>query len=239
MKNFALEDVLEGRVGKIRSSHFLPDEVVYGEGGGIDFGPGTFLCSVTASGEEEGETSEFRLNLQRSFLFPTDRPLFRAGNAYDFADAAAKTPYLRNVHLGLSKPFPNVSTTDLSIGIVQGNYLYHHYLQDRASDDGWGCAYRSLQTIVSWFRLQVNIVSFVFIVFVVFFGLLLLSLLLPFMLVLAFFFAVVVVVCYFFVCGFLSCFCLCRCFLFVVVVVFVMVACSQHGLCLEKFLLGL
>ena len=26
--------------------------------------------------------------------------------------------------------------------------------QDRASDDGWGCAYRSLQTIVSWSRLQ-------------------------------------------------------------------------------------
>lgn len=27
-------------------------------------------------------------------------------------------------------------------------------LQDRFNDSGWGCAYRSLQTLVSWFRLQ-------------------------------------------------------------------------------------
>eukprot|EP00198_Chlamydomonas_reinhardtii_P003816 XP_001693152.1 predicted protein [Chlamydomonas reinhardtii] len=38
--------------------------------------------------------------------------------------------------------------------MVQGNYEYCHYMQDRFNDSGWGCAYRSLQTIVSWFRLQ-------------------------------------------------------------------------------------
>jgi hypothetical protein len=27
-------------------------------------------------------------------------------------------------------------------------------MQDDFNDDGWGCAYRSLQTIISWFRLQ-------------------------------------------------------------------------------------
>lgn len=27
-------------------------------------------------------------------------------------------------------------------------------LQDKFNDGGWGCAYRSLQTIISWFRLQ-------------------------------------------------------------------------------------
>lgn len=32
--------------------------------------------------------------------------------------------------------------------------LYYHYLQDKEKDDGWGCAYRSLQTIFSWFKLQ-------------------------------------------------------------------------------------
>ena len=36
--------------------------------------------------------------------------------------------------------------------IVSGNYGYHHYMQDNFDDDGWGCAYRSLQTIISWFR---------------------------------------------------------------------------------------
>jgi hypothetical protein len=38
--------------------------------------------------------------------------------------------------------------------VVQGNYSYHHYMQDNFDDDGWGCAYRSLQTIISWFRQQ-------------------------------------------------------------------------------------
>ncbi len=36
--------------------------------------------------------------------------------------------------------------------LVKGTYSYHHYLQDGFNDDGWGCAYRSLQTIISWFR---------------------------------------------------------------------------------------
>lgn len=38
--------------------------------------------------------------------------------------------------------------------LVQGIYSYHHYMQDRMDDKGWGCAYRSLQTISSWFRQQ-------------------------------------------------------------------------------------
>ena len=38
--------------------------------------------------------------------------------------------------------------------LVDGTYSYHHYMQDRMNDDGWGCAYRSLQTLVSWFRYQ-------------------------------------------------------------------------------------
>lgn len=37
---------------------------------------------------------------------------------------------------------------------VSGHYEYKHYMQDDFNDDGWGCAYRSLQTIISWFRLQ-------------------------------------------------------------------------------------
>jgi hypothetical protein len=28
------------------------------------------------------------------------------------------------------------------------------FVQDKMDDKGWGCAYRSLQTIWSWFRLQ-------------------------------------------------------------------------------------
>jgi len=37
---------------------------------------------------------------------------------------------------------------------VRGLYEYNHYMQDGFDDNGWGCAYRSLQTCVSWYRLQ-------------------------------------------------------------------------------------
>ena len=45
--------------------------------------------------------------------------------------------------------------------LVQGDYEYFHYMQRTGhgtnkgyDDNGWGCAYRSLQSIISWFRLQ-------------------------------------------------------------------------------------
>lgn len=42
----------------------------------------------------------------------------------------------------------------LKVYLVQGTYSYHHYMQDHTDDNGWGCAYRSLQTICSWFQQQ-------------------------------------------------------------------------------------
>lgn len=38
--------------------------------------------------------------------------------------------------------------------LVSGKYSYHHYMQDNFDDNGWGCAYRSLQTLCSWVRFQ-------------------------------------------------------------------------------------
>jgi hypothetical protein len=37
---------------------------------------------------------------------------------------------------------------------VKGDYIYFHYMQDGFNDAGWGCAYRSLQTLFSWFLLN-------------------------------------------------------------------------------------
>ena len=37
---------------------------------------------------------------------------------------------------------------------VDGHYAYYHYMQDNFDDNQWGCAYRSLQTLCSWFVLQ-------------------------------------------------------------------------------------
>lgn len=38
--------------------------------------------------------------------------------------------------------------------LVSGKYTYYHYMQNGFDDNGWGCAYRSLQTLCSWFRWQ-------------------------------------------------------------------------------------
>uniref|UniRef100_T1IZG3 Probable Ufm1-specific protease 2 n=1 Tax=Strigamia maritima TaxID=126957 RepID=T1IZG3_STRMM len=83
-------------------------------------------------------------------LLPEDRPLLRRGNRYSFPEDRTTTNYLTNVHVGL----PNSGVKHGQVSIVSGTYTYHHYKQDHFDDNGWGCAYRSLQTIVSWFRHQ-------------------------------------------------------------------------------------
>lgn len=46
------------------------------------------------------------------------------------------------------------AVSDGEVSLVQGTYSYHHYMQDQLNDNHWGCAYRSLQTLCSWFRHQ-------------------------------------------------------------------------------------
>eukprot|EP01051_Picozoa_sp_SAG22_P002400 SAG22_NODE_105_length_20045_cov_23.373308_9_plen_633_part_00 len=57
---------------------------------------------------------------------------------------------LLNVHEGLGPSGVKGGTRYL----VDGDYEYFHYCQDRFDDNGWGCAYRSLQTLCSWCREQ-------------------------------------------------------------------------------------
>lgn len=78
-----------------------------------------------------------------------DLPMFRRGNVHSFLSSNDnRGVVLTNTHEGL-KP-SGVQGGEVSL--VQGIYGYHHYLQDGFDDSGWGCAYRSLQTIFSWFR---------------------------------------------------------------------------------------
>lgn len=57
---------------------------------------------------------------------------------------------LVNVHCNIKKDIPQYSKQFT----VKGDYEYYHYLQDNINDKGWGCAYRSLQTLFSWFCLN-------------------------------------------------------------------------------------
>ena len=60
-----------------------------------------------------------------------------------------------NVHEGLDDPTRKSQPVENgTVYSVFGKYRYFHYMQNRYDDKGWGCAYRSLQTIVSWYRMN-------------------------------------------------------------------------------------
>ena len=40
------------------------------------------------------------------------------------------------------------------VASVFGSLAYHHYMQDDFDDAGWGCAYRTFQTLCSWLCFQ-------------------------------------------------------------------------------------
>ncbi|XP_038060358.1 ufm1-specific protease 1-like [Patiria miniata] len=57
---------------------------------------------------------------------------------------------LLNIHTDL--PLPEDAGD--KVAMVTGDYLYYHYGCDGIDDRGWGCGYRTLQTLCSWVRLQ-------------------------------------------------------------------------------------
>ncbi|XP_041842669.1 inactive Ufm1-specific protease 1 [Melanotaenia boesemani] len=52
----------------------------------------------------------------------------------------------KSVHTGL----PNPRTDDAKCTTIKGDYLYFHYGCDGQDDRGWGCGYRTIQTMASW-----------------------------------------------------------------------------------------
>ncbi|KAF3436708.1 hypothetical protein FNV43_RR19455 [Rhamnella rubrinervis] len=127
------------------------------------FHPPGFLHPITVIyelnyGETEMKQVEARKSLHLRLGLPFDRPLLRIANALDLfttdrvrSDSIRKgSSFLKDVHIGI----PKSGVLGGTMSQVQGSYEYYHYLQDGLNDSGWGCAYRSLQTIISWFRLQ-------------------------------------------------------------------------------------
>ena len=108
---------------------------------------------------DEAALQSRRAALHAALGLPGDRPLLRVANAVDpgkilssrgtsKSDPVQKR--LRNVHVGL----PSSGIKGGTQHLVRGDYDYHHYMQDKFDDSGWGCAYRSLQTLCSWFNAQ-------------------------------------------------------------------------------------
>ncbi|KAJ8008409.1 hypothetical protein DPEC_G00104520 [Dallia pectoralis] len=53
---------------------------------------------------------------------------------------------LQNAHIGLPSPAPDI----VKCSLISGDCLYFHYGCDGLDDRGWGCGYRTLQTMASW-----------------------------------------------------------------------------------------
>ncbi|XP_017275604.1 ufm1-specific protease 2 [Kryptolebias marmoratus] len=112
--------------------------------------PNGLVTVVFPAGVSDKELETQRRELHQGFGLPDDWPYFRRTNAYHFPNEPYKDGYLRNPHTVLTHP----TLDNGKVYLVQGIYSYHHYMQDRVDDNGWGCAYRSLQTICSWFQQQ-------------------------------------------------------------------------------------
>ncbi|CAL4892604.1 unnamed protein product [Urochloa decumbens] len=112
----------------------------------------------TRYGEIEEKQSELRKKLHIRLGLPLDRPLLRISNALTFGGMGKRvkgtsrngSSLLRDVH----REIPSSGVSGGIMSLIDGSYEYYHYLHDGIDDNGWGCAYRSLQTIVSWYRLQ-------------------------------------------------------------------------------------
>ncbi|GFR16037.1 ufm1-specific protease 2 [Trichonephila clavata] len=107
------------------------------------------ITLIYPSNKTDKELEICRKELHKQLLLPMDRPFLKKLNSYDFS-LTSSTGHLFNPHEG-------INTTGVTGGkraLVYGKYSYHHYMQDHMNDNGWGCAYRSLQTIISWFKYQ-------------------------------------------------------------------------------------
>ncbi|KAH8303623.1 hypothetical protein KR018_008785 [Drosophila ironensis] len=140
-----IEHLRETESGKLlvpRSYHFYPQE----------FGHFLSCAYLTGLSDDDPNMQERRKRIHRQLALPVTRPYFRRTNQIHFGPEVEEVPWtpLLNTHIGVRPS----GVSDGKEYLVNGNYHYYHYLQQQVQDKGWGCAYRSLQTICSWFLLQ-------------------------------------------------------------------------------------
>lgn len=139
-------------VGELKSCTFQPPQV------------GHLISTIyeiptIASQPNYDALTECRRKLHLTHLVPMNEPKFRYSQRIlnvSMTNTDQQAGYLCNVHKEI------LEKSGIKGGlrnVIEGTYTYHHYMQDKISDNGWGCAYRSLQTIISWFKHQGYIYS--------------------------------------------------------------------------------
>jgi len=108
-----------------------------------------YLSVAYPASLKDDQLKEYRRQIHLRLLLPMDRPLIRKANRFRF-EANKSKRYLINPHVDLKR----LPLKGASVSLIKGDYTYYHYNQDGVDDNGWGCAYRSLQTLISWFNHQ-------------------------------------------------------------------------------------
>lgn len=101
--------------------------------------------SIEGSALTDTDLVGMRKDLHLFLSLPQDCPYFRHTNKEYFTKVTGT--HLWSPHTAVRY----TRVQDGEMATVRGDYSYHHYMQDKINDDGWGCAYRSLQTLWSWF----------------------------------------------------------------------------------------
>lgn len=110
------------------------------------------------SEDDNNDAIVWRRAVQVALGLGTQRPYLRVANALSFSiDESNDISLQQQQHTRLKnvdKGLPSLNIGGNPVKRIKGSYEYYHYLQDKVDDSGWGCAYRSLQTICSWIKLQ-------------------------------------------------------------------------------------
>lgn len=113
------------------------------------------LTIVWPNNKDDSQLKIVRENIHKTLNLPLTKPFFRRLDSFKFT---IEKEEINSVGDGnLLNPHLEIKSNGIKDGkqtLVKGNYIYYHYMQDGFNDNGWGCAYRSLQTIFSWFKLQ-------------------------------------------------------------------------------------
>uniref|UniRef100_A0A8D3EGB1 UFM1-specific peptidase 1 n=2 Tax=Scophthalmus maximus TaxID=52904 RepID=A0A8D3EGB1_SCOMX len=72
------------------------------------------------------------------------------GSGAEEETGVKKSTLSKNVHADLPHPL----TGSVKGSLVKGDYLYYHYGCDGQDDRGWGCGYRTVETMASWLCLN-------------------------------------------------------------------------------------
>ncbi|KAG7385733.1 Ufm1-specific protease 2 [Phytophthora boehmeriae] len=113
--------------------------------------------SPTYSNDESMDDVALLESLHHAFLQPVQQSLFRVSRGCSLAQQGewlAASDVLYNVHEGIPSSGVSAQGHQGKLALVDGFYGYYHYMQQRVNDKGWGCAYRSLQTLASWLFVQ-------------------------------------------------------------------------------------